>query len=52
MSFRLEDGYWKLVHRQADALTELPRQDDANEDDSKASGTPLMTAAGFLGEEG
>jgi hypothetical protein len=34
MIFRLEDAEWKLVHRQADTLTELP-QDDAVEDDSK-----------------
>ena len=38
MIFRLEDGDWKLVHRQADTLTELPPQDDAVEDDSKVSG--------------
>jgi ketosteroid isomerase-like protein len=37
MIFRLEDGDWKLVHRQADTLTELPPQ-DAVEDDSKVSG--------------
>ena len=38
MIFRLEDGDWKLVHRQADTLTELPTelptQDDAGEVDS------------------
>lgn len=27
MIFRLEDGDWKLVHRQADTLTERPPQD-------------------------
>ena len=35
MIFRLEDAEWKLVHRQADTLTELLPQDDAVEDDSK-----------------
>ena len=35
MIFRLEGAEWKLVHRQADTLTELLPQDDAVEDDSK-----------------
>lgn len=35
MIFRVEAGDWKLVHRQADTLTELPPQDDAVEGDSK-----------------
>jgi ketosteroid isomerase-like protein len=33
MIFRLEDGDWKLVHRQADTLTELPPHDGAVEED-------------------
>ena len=35
MIFRLEDGDWKLVHRQADTLTDPPPQDGAIEEDSK-----------------
>ncbi|MEP6563466.1 MAG: nuclear transport factor 2 family protein [Nakamurella sp.] len=32
MIFRLEDGDWKLVHRQADTLTEPAPQERASED--------------------
>ena len=31
MIFRVEDGEWKLVHRQADTLTEFGATDDAND---------------------
>lgn len=34
MIFRLEDGDWKLVHRQADTLTEPPPQARAGEEAS------------------
>jgi ketosteroid isomerase-like protein len=34
MIFRLEDGDWKLVHRQADTLTNPTPQDGATEKDS------------------
>ena len=32
MIFRLEDGDWKLVHRQADTLTDFAPQDGASEE--------------------
>jgi ketosteroid isomerase-like protein len=35
MVFRVESGEWKLVHRQADTLTELPPQDGAAAGDAK-----------------
>jgi hypothetical protein len=34
MIFRLEDGDWKLVHRQADTLTDPQPQDGDIEEDS------------------
>jgi ketosteroid isomerase-like protein len=37
MIFRLEDGQWKLVHRQADTLTETAPRERAGEDAVEAS---------------
>ena len=34
MVFRLEDGEWKLIHRQADTLTEFAAHDDASTNQS------------------